>query len=821
MVALSSLAGAGWQFFGNNGLPLAGGKLYTYAAGTTTPLAVYTSSTGGTAHSNPIVLDSAGRVPSEIWLTSTASYKFALKTSADVEIWTKDNVPGIATPADLDAIIASLASTSGATLVGTPKGTVQVRIDGLAGTAGIHGITGQSNALGVYATGSNPAYSANKSWNPNTGAWGSSNWTNAPWSLSQPDGNESRNNYLIGVMAYCYEKSRQPQYSVMDAWSGTSIAKWIKQDSFTGDGTTTTFNLTLPLDATAGSNNVTISSVTVAGVTTTAYTTTTGIYNYVDGTITFTVAPANGAAILVNYTAPRWYSFRTKTIAALASAEIAALGKTALDSLTWAQCEEDFTRASAWYLDKLTRLHAQFTAESWITNSTRMFMVGPSNLHDRYEASEVIRWFCADSTQPSNFWRYIPSDGEQTQYNATGSGDYTHFLGPSAFDIGYQRIGPAIFAQARFGDRVFYNSFWARGSGKVDPTDTVYITKAATLVSWESRTDGPQVRDSFTGNGTTKAFTLTAYGTPSAVFVNGTQYSAVATSASFTASMAGTTTLTVSAVASGTLAVGQAVYNASNTLVGTIASLGTGTGGIGTYILDTSSTQTSQAMISATAGASQYYVIPATGIYAPVVVFGTAPANAAVIYVYLGAAVNAPAAIGSLMWGYRNVAQGNYTQTIGYLNVTANLCNYTFLSGRENTANDSAGYGMAGGYQNALQNTYTFAAGRGHTLADTGTSAIGTFSAYTTTQTDPAALQVGVGGSSGSRANAITVRKSGIMEQKPVTVSQLGTAGTFGRWAYVTDATVAFTTANYGTTVAGGGANKVRVYDNGTNWVIG
>jgi hypothetical protein len=123
MVALSSLAGAGWQFFGNNGLPLAGGKLYTYAAGTTTPLAAYTSISGATPHANPIVLDSAGRVPSEVWLTSTANYKFTLKTAADVEIWTKDNVPGIAASTDLALYVtytdlASTAAGKGAELVG-------------------------------------------------------------------------------------------------------------------------------------------------------------------------------------------------------------------------------------------------------------------------------------------------------------------------------------------------------------------------------------------------------------------------------------------------------------------------------------------------------------------------------------------------------------------------------------------------------------------------------------------------------------------------------------------------------------------------------
>jgi hypothetical protein len=129
MVALSSLAGAGWQFFGNNGLPLAGGKLFTYAAGTTTPLATYTSSSGATPHANPIILDSAGRVPNEVWLTSSASYKFTLKTAANVEIWTKDNVPGIADSADLAAFIASLASSSGASLIGTPLGITQAAVD--------------------------------------------------------------------------------------------------------------------------------------------------------------------------------------------------------------------------------------------------------------------------------------------------------------------------------------------------------------------------------------------------------------------------------------------------------------------------------------------------------------------------------------------------------------------------------------------------------------------------------------------------------------------------------------------------------------------
>lgn len=95
-VFLSPVGGVAAQFFDNNGVPLSGGKLYTYAAGTTTPLATYTTNAGNVARTNPIVLDSAGRVPNggEIWVTS-AQYKFVLNTSTDVLVATYDNISGI------------------------------------------------------------------------------------------------------------------------------------------------------------------------------------------------------------------------------------------------------------------------------------------------------------------------------------------------------------------------------------------------------------------------------------------------------------------------------------------------------------------------------------------------------------------------------------------------------------------------------------------------------------------------------------------------------------------------------------------------------
>lgn len=97
-VNLSPLGGAGAQFFTNEGVPLTGGLLYTYSAGTSTPATSYTSSSGATALANPIILDAAGRVPTgEIWLTDGISYKFVLKDSTGVLIATWDNLVGINT----------------------------------------------------------------------------------------------------------------------------------------------------------------------------------------------------------------------------------------------------------------------------------------------------------------------------------------------------------------------------------------------------------------------------------------------------------------------------------------------------------------------------------------------------------------------------------------------------------------------------------------------------------------------------------------------------------------------------------------------------
>ena len=105
--------GNGFQFFTTTGLPLAGGKIYTYQAGSSTPLATYTDNTGTVANANPIVFGSDGRPTDEIWLTYGFNYKFVLKTADDSTIQTYDNLYGI----------IGVQSTTGATI---PAGLISM-----------------------------------------------------------------------------------------------------------------------------------------------------------------------------------------------------------------------------------------------------------------------------------------------------------------------------------------------------------------------------------------------------------------------------------------------------------------------------------------------------------------------------------------------------------------------------------------------------------------------------------------------------------------------------------------------------------------------
>lgn len=158
--------GNGFQFFSNDGLPLAAGKILTYQAGSTTPFTTYTDSSGLIANTNPIILGTSGRPPSEIWLEEGYFYKFVLTDASDVVIQTYDNLYGIigvapspATPTPAGVIVlwsGSIGSIpAGWVLCNGTNGTPDLRnrfIVGAGSTYAVDATGGSTDAIVVSHT---------------------------------------------------------------------------------------------------------------------------------------------------------------------------------------------------------------------------------------------------------------------------------------------------------------------------------------------------------------------------------------------------------------------------------------------------------------------------------------------------------------------------------------------------------------------------------------------------------------------------------------------------------------------------------------------
>ncbi len=64
------------QFSDANGVPLAGGFVYSYAAGTSTPLATYQDALGAAANTNPVALGAARSA--SIWRNRPSTHRAPL-----------------------------------------------------------------------------------------------------------------------------------------------------------------------------------------------------------------------------------------------------------------------------------------------------------------------------------------------------------------------------------------------------------------------------------------------------------------------------------------------------------------------------------------------------------------------------------------------------------------------------------------------------------------------------------------------------------------------------------------------------------------------
>lgn len=101
------------QWFANDGTPLAGGKVYTYAAGTSTPLDTFNDADLAVGHenTNPIILDAYGKA---VIYLQDANYKFDVQTSAGVSIdgYPQDNIRGLSGGANTGDGLTYIARTT-------------------------------------------------------------------------------------------------------------------------------------------------------------------------------------------------------------------------------------------------------------------------------------------------------------------------------------------------------------------------------------------------------------------------------------------------------------------------------------------------------------------------------------------------------------------------------------------------------------------------------------------------------------------------------------------------------------------------------------
>ena len=141
--------------FGPTYAPLAGGQLFTYQAGSSTPLSTYTDNNGSVANTNPIILGTDGKLPNELWLQSGYAYKFVLEDSNGNLVDTYDNIAGIITsiPATSPAVPSGCILIWSGSVGSIPSGFVIC--DGTNGTPDLRNsfVLGAGNTYSVGQTG--------------------------------------------------------------------------------------------------------------------------------------------------------------------------------------------------------------------------------------------------------------------------------------------------------------------------------------------------------------------------------------------------------------------------------------------------------------------------------------------------------------------------------------------------------------------------------------------------------------------------------------------------------------------------------------------
>lgn len=143
------------QFLDDNGNPLAGGKLYSYKAGSSIPLAVYADKAATTPHANPVVLNSRGEA---LIYLGVQAYKLILKDANDVTIWTHDNF--VVSQTDTESLAQAIADAQAAQTAAEAAQTAAEIAKTAAETAETNAETAQTAAASSASSASTSAGTA-------------------------------------------------------------------------------------------------------------------------------------------------------------------------------------------------------------------------------------------------------------------------------------------------------------------------------------------------------------------------------------------------------------------------------------------------------------------------------------------------------------------------------------------------------------------------------------------------------------------------------------------------------------------------------------
>jgi hypothetical protein len=306
-------------------------------------------------------------------------------------------------PNQVGATYRAVSPTQGQWLGGSQK-----RINAMLGM-------GQSNGAGARNGGLNPASPLVHVYNAVAGAWGSSDYTQAPWNLPNPNGNNGNNNTQLALAHRLADETGLQTYLGYYWVGGTSIDHWVYDGNTGGNGDF--------------------------------------------------------------YTA-----MKARAEWMLASPEFVAANKTTFDVIHIAQGEEDYLMDFATYLAKWTMWIAQLRAETWVDVDTPILITGPSNLHERYFPEKAQQYF--SSFVDTNVF-FVNSRGLTTDSD-TGGTDFTHFTGPSLWQLGYQRCW-AAYKSLLPGSKYQAGLIWARGVGPARADSPQWIVTCDTLTNMGSR----------------------------------------------------------------------------------------------------------------------------------------------------------------------------------------------------------------------------------------------------------------------------------------------------------------------------------------------